>query len=228
MKFGGSYLFMPFQLIWYLIKDMYYAIFKRKHQILYGVTLYCGEVGSGKTMSMLQYALFKKQQDPRILLWSNFPFEGVDHVYCDLAEIAKAPSYSIILIAEGSLMANNRDWQTFPREVVELLTQNRKWGSGGDRPPGVKILADVQEPTMLDKVFRHLTNEVVHCRSYADFGNFPRLIVQTFHTPQAYFYSAEGKKKNKGIYLYVATDYLRNVYDTFAIIRQGSAGATVE
>lgn len=207
----------PFMLIYYFFVDLA-TLFGRKYFSLYGVTLYVGEVGSGKTMGMVERALRFKRRDENIIIWSNFYFDGVDYVFSDLSELSNVPSYSIVLISEGSLFANSRDWSNFPVGMVELLTQNRKWGdTSGGRPPGVMLLWDVQDPNMIDTNVRRLTNAVAHCKAYCDFGNGPRLMVQNFYRPASYFDKTDPTRKlrRNGFFFYIATDTLRNVYNSF-------------
>lgn len=209
----------PGLLLWYLVKDWWVRCW-RDYEILYGVALYVGEVGSGKTMGMVERALRLKSRDPRIIVWSNFHFEGCDYVFRDLAELENIPSYSVLLISEGALFANARDWTNFPAGLVEMLTQNRKWGQGEGRPPGVLMLWDVQDPMMIDTNVRRLTNSVIHCKAYCDFGNFPRLMVQWFSSPRKYFNSDDPDKVRKnGFFCYIATDELRRRYNTYQQLR---------
>jgi len=207
----------PFMLLYYLFTDLATA-FARKHFVLYGVTLYVGPVGAGKTMGMVERALRLKRRDENIIIWSNFEFEGVDYVFEDLSELANVPSYSIILISEGALFANARDWRDFPVGVIELLTQNRKWGdTSGGRPPGVMLLWDVQDPHMIDTNVRRLTNQVAYCTAHCDFGNGPRLMLQHFYRPAEYFSRTDPTQKLKrtGFFFYMATDGLRRAYNTY-------------
>lgn len=209
----------PAMLLYYAIKDMLVSA-RRDYHILYGVSLYVGEVGSGKTMGMVERALRIKSQDTRILLWSNFPFEGADHIFKDLQELVHVPSYTIVLISEGALFANARDWQGFPVGVVEILTQNRKWGDRQDgRPPGVLLLWDVQDPAMIDANVRRLTNWVIHCRAMWNFGNGPRFMWQWWCRPRRYFNRQDPDRVPKhSAYCYVATDRLRRAYDSYHML----------
>ena len=206
-------------LLWYIGSDILTAL-RRGYLIMYGVVLYVGEVGSGKTLGMVERALRLKRRDNNIVIWSNFYFRGCDYVYTDLDELKNIPSYSILLLSEGALLANNRDWSRFPAGLLEMLTQNRKWGIG-DRPPGVLMLWDVQDPMMLDTNVRRLTNAVVECKAVCDFGNGPRLMLQRWVRPKEYFSKDDNTKvKTKAWFGYIATDRLRSVYDTYVRINK--------
>lgn len=205
---------LPFQLLYYMVYDIIWTIKHKKFITLFGVWLYVGEVGSGKTMSMVQQALHYKRRDKNIAVWANFPCEFADHQWTDWSELYSMPSYSIVLVSEAGLLLNNRDWSSFPQGLIELLTQNRKWGESSDRPPGVRMLVDCQDIEMVDKILRRMTNVVVHCSPYWDFGNGPRLIFQKWYRP-AQYYRAEGVRKSFSFYGYIATNKLRNGYQTY-------------
>lgn len=216
MAIVNPLLWLP-AMLWYIGADIIAAL-RRGHLIMYGVALYVGEVGAGKTLGMVERALRLKRRDNNIIIWSNFNFRGVDHVYTDLQELRDVPSYSIVLLSEGALLANNRDWSRFPAGLLEMLTQNRKWGIGS-RPPGVLMLWDVQDPMMLDTNVRRLTNAVVECIPRCDFGNGPRLMLQRWVRPKEYFTKDDNSKvRTKAWFGYVASDRLRCVYDTYVRI----------
>ncbi|MEM2002771.1 MAG: hypothetical protein QXT77_09020 [Candidatus Methanomethylicaceae archaeon] len=203
-------------LFWYVGADVI-ARLRRDYLVMYGVCLYVGAVGSGKTMGMTERALRLKRRDPRIKIWSNYGFKGVDHIFTDLRELEEVPSYTIVCLSEASLFANSRDWANFPVGAVEMLTQNRKYGkTDGGRPPGVLLLWDVQDPQMVDVNVRRLTNWVVHCSGHFDFGNGPRLMLQRWCRPFDYFEREDPHKVPvKSWFGYIATDRLRNVYDSW-------------
>lgn len=214
-KWETTILAWPFMIIYYAIADIIRSL-KRGTLDLYGVCLYVGEVGSGKTLGMVERAERLKRRDPKINVWSNFPLSISDHVFSDLRELEDLPSYTIVLLSEGALLANSRDWQSFPAGTVELLTQNRKWGVGEGRPPGVLLMWDVQDPLMIDAQVRRLTNSVAECHAHLNFGNGPRLMTQRWVRPREYFAASNTDRpmKRMGVFAYVATDRLRSLYAT--------------
>lgn len=215
---------IPFQLLYYFAKDFYWACTNKTYITLNGVWLYTGEVGAGKTLSMVEHAVFMKRRDKDIQIWANFPCDFADKIWHDFDELYNVPSYTIILCSEAAILANAREWKSFPKGLVELLTQNRKWGSGSTRPPGIRMLIDCQDATMIDNVIRKLTNMIVYCRPYCNFGNGPRFIFQRWFRP-AQYYKAEGRRKSCGIYMYVPTDKLRDGYKTYYRVTKNAGPA---
>lgn len=203
------------KLMGYVVKDSIEYWKNGKYQRLFGVSMYVGDVGQGKTLSMTYDVLKLKEKDPRIKVYTNFFMEGEDGRIEHWKDMMDVPSYSIICLDEVSNTFNQRNWSNFPSEMIQLLTQNRKFGNdeNGTRPPGIKLLMTTQDYDNTDVFIRRLCNTVIQCSSYFK----GRLIFNRSYKRKEYEKTDE-KRRNSGRHSFVATDGLRNSYNTYRLL----------
>jgi len=207
-----------FTLIKCIIKDRIEWWKNGRYKNLFSVFMFVGDVGQGKTLSMVNHIKELQREDERIRVYTNFHYEGqhgaIDH-WRDMLEV---PSYSIIAIDEVQNTFDQRSWNSFPPQIVQLLTQNRKWGTdnngGEQRPPGVRILFSTQDYENTDVMIRRLCNKVVQCSAF--FAG--RLIFNTEYKRRE-FEKVEEKREIIDRSFFVGTDELRNSYDTYKILK---------
>lgn len=198
-----------------VIKDKYNYLKNGKYKRLFGVFMFVGEVGQGKTISAIKHAQKLKEEDDRINIYTNFYMNGengrIDH-WSDMLDV---PSYSIIILDEVQNTFSQREWNSFPPQLVQLLTQNRKWGKneGGERPPGIRLIMTTQDYENTDVMLRRLCNKVINCSAW--FGG--RLIYNKWYKRKE-FEKTDEKRRNEGLKAIVADDELRNSYDTYRIL----------
>lgn len=211
-------MFKWFKLFGLVMKDKYNFIKNGRYKRLFGVHMYVGEVGSGKTISAVNEALKLKEQDERIKIYSNFYLKNEDGRIEHWSDMLDVPSYSIIILDEVQNTFSQREWNTFPPQLVQLLTQNRKWGrkkdeNGEVRPPGIRLIMTTQDYENTDIMIRRLCNRVISCNSWFS----GRLIMNRWYSRKEYEKTDE-KRRNDGLKALVVDDNLRNQYDTYRIL----------
>jgi len=202
------------RLIRLVLRDKWIAFKEGSHERLYGVYMFVGEVGEGKTVSMVQHLEDLRKKDPRIKIYTNFFYQHESGRIEHWKDMLKVPSYSVIAIDEVQNTFDQRSWSSFPPALVPFLTQNRKFGDREDgRPPGIRLLLTTQDYDNTDVMIRRLTNYVITCSSYFS----GRLIFNRLYKRKVYEMS-EQNRKNIRLDWIVGSDDLRNVYDTYKLL----------
>lgn len=197
----------------------YYQLIKegKKPFNEYGLRLYSGCQGSGKTMSMVKDLMMYREQYSKLLIATNFGFKDEDFSLTSLAElptiakIARENGYCGVVIGWDEIQ-NDFDNQTrsFPITILRTITQQRK--------QGIKILATSQVFTRVAKAIREQTFEVVACKTLVGRWTFER-----YYDPIEYeYFIANPDKKNKMScfrrFSFIQTDEIRESYDSYAVI----------
>lgn len=134
----------------------------------WGIHLYVGRFGSGKTMTMCHDVYNECLKYPQLtivtnLKLTNFP-DYINILPLNTAQdILNAPVNSIIVIDEIGTIFNSRDFNTgkgaVPKSLFQFLCQCRK--------RKLTIYATVQRFNLLDKQIRDITADVTSCRCFA-------------------------------------------------------------
>lgn len=183
----------------------------------YGIRMYVGLPGSGKTISMVEYLNTCKRIYPGIKIFSNFGYKYEDAPIHKMEEFVKLDSKQGVIFAvdEVQLSFQSRSFNNFPPEMIFLLTQNRKYRK--------HFVCTAQLFEHVDKIFRDLTNEVVDCRGWFDLYftqkaytgiEYRRQLLPTFLEP-------EKKKRTMTLWnhSFVANQELFDCYDTLRIVQ---------
>lgn len=212
-----------FELIKYICIDIKRDFILKKNGYIkfneFGLRLYEGAQGSGKSMSMVyQLEEYRKNFGKSLFIATNFGYVHEDFCLSSFEDIpncvhlAKEKNCTGVVIGWDEIQ-NDFDSQTrtYPIAILRTITQQRK--------QGIKILATSQVFTRVAKAIREQTFEVVSCKTY-----FNRLTVQRFYNPIDYeFFIANPDKKKKldlkKKFSFVQTDELRELYDSFAVIK---------
>lgn len=183
----------------------------------YGLRLYSGVQGSGKSMSMVEQLKRYREEYKGLLIATNFFYADQDLAINSLAElpliskIARENGYIGVVIGWDEIQ-NDFDNQTraFPITILRTITQQRK--------QGIKILATSQVFTRVAKPIREQTFEVVQCSTLAGRWTF-----QKFYDPVEFEYFIQNPDKQEKMrcirkYSFIQTDELRSLYDSYAVI----------
>ncbi|MFR8104035.1 MAG: hypothetical protein ACLU8F_02970 [Clostridia bacterium] len=99
------------------IYDLLLLLINGRKFNLFGVTIFCGRQGSGKTMSMVEYLERIKQQFPNCLVVTNFNYIRQDMPLVDwrqLLETRNGEDGVIFAIDEIQNEYDNSKWKDFP------------------------------------------------------------------------------------------------------------------
>lgn len=209
-KFCG--LFLDF--VRWKIVDFLMLLINGKDFNLYGVTIFCGRQGGGKTMSMCEYLERIKKRYNDCLIVTNFGYLKQDIPLVDWRQLLDIRSENGVVFAIDEIQNefDNSKWQDFPDGLLAVITQQRK--------QKVKILLTSQVYTRVVKQIREQCYEVVECKTFGgrwtrekcfDADDYNAIVDNP--TPEKKF-----KMMKKWKYSFIQSDYLRNLYNSYAVI----------
>lgn len=150
---------------------IYWDTFKKKYirppkgQFPVGSRVYKGYQGSGKTLSMVKYALDIHQQFPEALIFSNIKIKGIDDKHYMYIENDSILKYALtvqrgargvlVLLDEAHLYFNKKSGISL--DVLTAISQQRK-----DRR---RLVFSSQIWEELDISLRKQVKEIVSCRT---------------------------------------------------------------
>lgn len=201
--------------------DVYRSLRHPQPRRLYGVWLYVGMYGKGKTVSMTERLVrLRRQYGSRIAIYTNYGFaleDGPIQGWRHMVRARLSDRNTVFAFDEiGNSFSQKDSKEGIPRDLVPLLTQCRKWG------PGVQVLATVQRFGMTEITWRNMAQYIIECRSY--FG--ARLVWQrAFEGVENYRDGVDPdppspKRVHAWTWWFVATDAIRQSYDTFFVARR--------
>lgn len=208
----------------------YYKMHENKHFHLFGLHIYLGKFGQGKTCSMVRDAwlLANKYEDVTILTnlhLTNFP-ENVRilELRC-IQDILDAPDNTIVLIDEIGTIFNSRDWNNnqrkgkgkneegLPKILFQYICQVRH--------RNMVVFGTVQRWGFLDKQLRQITKDVTVCSAFPDHP-FSRMITNYVYDGEEYdmFYQSPMRPLEPlAVDVWVQTDFIRSLYDTREMVK---------
>lgn len=135
----------------------------RKNNVFaeYGLTLYAGKQGAGKTVAMLEYLERMRAKYPDCLILTNFGYIHETRPMTsweDFFEVRNGTSGVIFALDEIQNEFNSTQWKNFPETLLQEITQQRK--------QRVKIVSTSQVYTRVAKQLREQTFEVVECFTF--------------------------------------------------------------
>lgn len=196
-----------------------YRLFKAKKEgnekvHLFGIWLFCGLYGQGKTMALSEYLTrMRKKYGDKIYICTNYGFKDEDFPLESWKDLLPERDKPIIFgYDEIQNEFNSRDYKNFPASLVTLLTQNRKGN-------GKQIVGTAQRYGRVDKVIRELCTHVVECRTlFGRYTSTRRYDVEDYEMLLAQTDVNRKIKIRKRKYSFVQTDALRDSYDSFQML----------
>lgn len=192
---------------YYATKDLIKYLVEKKWKYWqgFGIRMYCGYFGSGKSMLASKF-IVDHYNRYNVNVISNIPLSIPYTPLVNKSQIENCESNTIIFIDECNTLFNARNWKDFPIELIYQLCQNRK----------KKIMLIMTAPRfhLVDKSIRDVTQYVYECHK-----SFWRV-----HTVQIF----DGWERENAInldlikpistYGVFAKDSFYKNYDSFAII----------
>lgn len=148
--------------IYLLIKDIIYVIKYGRSFNEYGVTMFTGKQGSGKTLGIVEYLERMRKKFPDVMIVTNFGYiheHSSMNNWKDFFNIRNGDKGVIFAIDEIQNELASTDWKNVPEGLLSEITQQRK--------QKVKIVASSQVFTRVNKSLREQTFEVVECFTLA-------------------------------------------------------------
>ena len=221
--FGGCFIKGYLLFLKDTVKQFYHRRIKKEIKPFdyYGVYLFCGRVGCGKTISMIEKANRIKQRYPKVKIYSNFDCDisdGKIEYWEQLRDLTNRDEMGneqgiLFLFDEIHLTFASEAWQAAPADIISYISLQRKNKKC--------IFASSQVWTRVNKVIREQADYVIECKSF-----FKSRIVRNKYYLQE-DYAVNGEQKDSGMRkrdvrlkdCFVATDKLRSLYDTNEIVR---------
>lgn len=211
----------PHNICFYSVLDIYeYFKYKKWRDFnYYGIDMYVGMFGHGKTLSMTHTVrrLYERYGN-RLRIFSNYDLIGIPYIplvnFNQLVDIGEEEDCkyvgTVVLIDEIENVLSHRNFANFPLELLHMLTQQRK--------KHVYILCSAQRFFMVDKLFRSITTNVYDCNKFWRFQNHKRYDAWDYENAV----NPELVRCSGNSWWFVKnSDYAS--YDTSAMVRKGMA-----
>lgn len=183
----------------------------------YGMRIYCGRQGSGKTVSMVRRAREIHEKYPNCKIVTNFDCSFADVVMTslnDLLTIRNGIDGVLFVIDEIQNEFSSATSKDFPETLLSVITMQRK--------QCIHILASSQVFTRVSKPLREQCYEVVECRTFL--GRWTSNKVYDAEDYNAVIDNPDPSRKfklpKKEKFSFIQDDALRESYDTYSIIRR--------
>lgn len=203
--------FVKFYLFWYWkVKDIIYILKNGREFEEFGVTMYSGRQGGGKTISMVEYLERMRIKYPKCIIVTNFAYENEDYPlndWRDIVNIRNGTDGVIFAIDEIQNEFSNEKWKSFPDWLLSEVTQQRK--------QRIKIVATSQIYTRVVKQLREQCFEVVECRTFAKRWTINRAFdAEDYNTV---IDNPDKKQKLVRIWRrnFIQDDYIRNIFNSY-------------
>lgn len=205
------------QLVRYKIKDL--KNFNKDYFKLYGLRVYTGRQGAGKTIGLVYDLERYRKRYPKAKIYTNFGYKYETaplNSLNDLLDPALKNGTDGVIFAIDEIQnefscANSKD---FPETLLSQVTQQRK--------QRVCILATSQVFTRVAKPLREQCFIVVVCQTL--FSRYTRL---KYYDADAYIEYADNpsrdkrrKLRKKDYQSFVQTDSLRDLYNSYLLIER--------
>lgn len=141
---------------YYGVKDIVKYLIEKKWKYWqgFGIRMYCGYFGSGKSMLASKFVV-DNYNKYHVNVISNIPLSIPYTPLVNKSQIENCGNDTIIFIDECNTLFNARNWKDFPVELIYQLCQNRK----------KKIMLIMTAPRfhLVDKSIRDVTQFVYEC-----------------------------------------------------------------
>lgn len=192
----------------------------------FGLTLFTGRQGAGKTMTLVYEAERYRRKYDNIYICSNFGYKHQNESITSLSDIPNSILKAQELGCIGTLILWDEiqnDFDSFSkvsRDVLAVVTQQRK--------QKIKILGTSQVFTRVSKALREQTFEVCVCNTIM--GRYTK---GRFYDADEFSHSIDKPNDKKKLtrlrtVSFVQSDDLRDLYDSYAVIKTLSAQASEE
>lgn len=214
--------FVKFFYFWYLkFIDIKNNIKKGREFDEFGVTIFTGRQGAGKTISMVEYLERMRKKYPDCIIVTNFGYANEDKSFDswqDLVTIRNGIDGVIFAIDEIQNEFSNDKWKNFPEWLLREITQQRK--------QRIKIVATSQIFTRVVKQIREQAFEVVECRTFAKRWT----IMRAFDAEDYNAVLDNPDKKRKIIRIwrrnFIQDNYIRNIFNSYDKVEKIATGQT--
>ena len=206
---------------WFIIKNLPSALIffrnnKKNDEIFpfYGIHFYCGRQGSGKTYSMTHELEQIRKKYPKCKIYTNYGYKYQNLPIYNISMLKDEKYYNgvdgvVFAIDEIQNLYQSSNINNVPPEILGVVTQLRK--------QKVYIICTSQVFTRVSKPLREQAFYITECKTL-----FHSLTVCKKYNADEYLLDIDRvEKKSLPIkkYSIVHNDELRNLYDTYLLIK---------
>lgn len=195
--------------------DLYLRIKNGNEFEEYGVTIYCGRQGAGKTIAMTEYLERMRDKYPKAIIITNYGYIHENQSFEDWNDfftIRNDVDGVIFAIDEIQNEFSSAAWNKFPESLLQVITQQRK--------QRIKIVCTSQIFTRVVKQLREQCNDVVECTTMSSRWTFMKCLDavdynQTIDSPT-------GRDKIRTLYRksFIQDKNIRSLYDSYEKIEK--------
>jgi hypothetical protein len=176
----------------------------------YGIWIFTGLPGKGKTLSLSEYLFQCRKKFPSAKIYTNFGWKQEDGSLSDwkqLIDLDNGEDGIIFGIDEVHSLFGRKDWKDIPKEVLSLFSQNRKMSKQ------IVCTAQTFGDVLID--IRRRTHFVISCITFAK-----RWVFQRAYSVQDYSDEGERREKRRTSwkYSFIADNSIYESYDTYKFI----------
>lgn len=183
----------------------------------FGLTMFTGRQGAGKTMAMVEHLEQLRKRYPKALILTNFGYEHETQPFNswqDLFNVRNGDHGVIFCIDEIQNEFSSASSKSFPESLLAEITQQRK--------QKIKILATSQVFTRVAKPLREQCFEVVECITLAGRWTFAKCFdaddynaVIDSNDPDKKLKMRRKWRKN-----FIQDNKIRELYDSYAKVER--------
>lgn len=193
------------------LRWVYVDFLRGKSRKFWGIYQFIALPGEGKTLSMVAQMERIRAAYPDVVIASNFGYKYNTFFIQHWTDIIKAAKFAkahnrfcLIAMDEIHVTFDSSDWQSFPPELLALLSFNRKYN--------LEFLCSAQIYDRIPKKIRDIANYTVICKNILGADRFFR---NYYYTKSNYDEMFSGKRKKADfIRDFIADDELYELYDT--------------
>src|SRR5699024_1604902 len=178
----------------------------------YGLTLYCGMQGYGKTISMVERLEEIRHDYPDVTICTNFGYIHEDVSLTDWQQILELRNDAGIVFAIDEIQNefDVYDVRNFSTRILRTVTQQRK--------QKIKIYGTSQHFNRVSKPLREQTFEVVDCYTILGRWTWQKCFDAAEYNCVIDNPDAKNKLHRKWRKNFVQTDKIRHLYDSYRVI----------
>lgn len=178
----------------------------------YGLTIYCGMQGYGKTVSMIERLETIRNAFPDVTICTNFGYIHQDVALTDWNQILELRNEEGIVFAIDEIQNEFDVYETrnFNIRLLRTVTQQRK--------QNIKILATSQHFNRVSKPLREQTFEVVDCFTVLKRWTFQKCFSADEYNMVIDNPERKSKLRRKWRKNFVQNNYIRNLFDSYLVI----------
>lgn len=210
-----SFFLKFFMFIFYMFKDFYYKIRNGREFEEYGVTMFCGRQGAGKTIAMTEYLERMRKKYPNVMILTNYGYKNETRPFFDwkdFFEVRNGVDGVIFAIDEIQNEFSSSSWRNFPESLLSEITQQRK--------QRVKIVCTSQIFTRVAKPLREQCMEVVECFTIAGRWTFTKGYDAVDYNRAIDSPNIRANIRKLFFRSFIQDEYLRSLYDTYSKIER--------